>query len=166
MNSNAVHDLWNTRPVRLPADGMATGVCAGIAARYRVDPTLVRVAFVVATVFGGSGVLVYIAALLCFPSVNHLPHQVREERRRRRFPAVPRFVWMIVATVVVVSMLGSDSTWTSSGVVSAGALLLGWWLLYQRTPVAPAGTSVDTMTPDPAAAGAYGPMATAAAGAP
>jgi signal transduction histidine kinase len=44
------------------------GVCAGIARRYGVDPTLVRLAFVVATAVGGFGLAAYLLAWLVIPA--------------------------------------------------------------------------------------------------
>ena len=43
------------------------GVCAGIAEYFELDPTLVRLAFVVFTCMGGSGLLIYIIAALIMP---------------------------------------------------------------------------------------------------
>jgi phage shock protein PspC (stress-responsive transcriptional regulator) len=42
-------------------------VAAGIARWFAIDPLLVRVAFIVLTLFGGSGVLVYVVAWLVIP---------------------------------------------------------------------------------------------------
>lgn len=46
---------------------MIAGVCAGVAAYFGVDPTLVRLAFVVASVFGGVGILLYLGAWVVIP---------------------------------------------------------------------------------------------------
>ena len=46
---------------------MLGGVAAGIARSLRIDPILVRVAFVVLTIFGGSGLLLYLAGWLFIP---------------------------------------------------------------------------------------------------
>jgi len=43
------------------------GVCGGIAEYLAVDPTLVRVAFVVMTFVGGVGILAYIVLLILMP---------------------------------------------------------------------------------------------------
>jgi phage shock protein PspC (stress-responsive transcriptional regulator) len=43
------------------------GVAAGIARRYRIDPTLVRVGFVVAALYGGAGVVLYLLGWLLLP---------------------------------------------------------------------------------------------------
>jgi phage shock protein C len=46
---------------------LVAGVCAGLAAYFGIDPTLVRLAFVFLTVFGGFGVLLYLGAWLVIP---------------------------------------------------------------------------------------------------
>ena len=43
------------------------GVCGGVAERYGWDPTWVRLAFVIATLAGGPGILVYIVMALVMP---------------------------------------------------------------------------------------------------
>ena len=43
------------------------GVCAGIAEYFGIDPTLVRLAWVLFCVLGGSGVLAYILSAIIIP---------------------------------------------------------------------------------------------------
>ena len=43
------------------------GVCSGIAEYFSVDPTLIRLAWVLFSALGGSGVLAYIICALVFP---------------------------------------------------------------------------------------------------
>lgn len=43
------------------------GVCGGIAEYFNIDPTLVRLGWVVFCALGGSGVLAYIVAALIIP---------------------------------------------------------------------------------------------------
>ena len=49
------------------SNGMLGGVASGIARSLNVDATLVRLAFVLFTVFGGSGVLIYLALWAVLP---------------------------------------------------------------------------------------------------
>jgi len=46
------------------------GVCGGIAEYYGWDPTLVRVAWIVLTLLGGSGVLLYLIFWLVMPDAT------------------------------------------------------------------------------------------------
>jgi phage shock protein C len=48
-------------------DRMIDGVCGGVAAYFNLDPTLVRIAWVLLTILGGSGILLYIAAMILLP---------------------------------------------------------------------------------------------------
>ena len=43
------------------------GVCAGVANYFELDPTLVRVAWVVFCCVGGSGILAYILCMIIMP---------------------------------------------------------------------------------------------------
>ena len=56
-----------TRLRRDPEQRLLGGVCAGIARELRVDPIVVRVAFVAAAAAGGIGVVVYLAAWALTP---------------------------------------------------------------------------------------------------
>lgn len=46
---------------------MLCGVCAGIAEYFGWDPTLVRLAWVVFSCLGGSGIVAYIVAAIIMP---------------------------------------------------------------------------------------------------
>lgn len=60
-------DFWATRPRRPRRGRKIAGVAAGIANRYRIDPTLVRVGLVVAAIYGGAGIVVYLLGWLFLP---------------------------------------------------------------------------------------------------
>jgi phage shock protein C len=46
---------------------MLAGVCGGLAEYFSVDPTLVRLAAVIFTLAGGSGILAYLIAWIVVP---------------------------------------------------------------------------------------------------
>lgn len=46
---------------------MVSGVCGGIAEYLNVDPTIVRLVFVLLSLGGGSGLLAYIIAAIVIP---------------------------------------------------------------------------------------------------
>ncbi len=52
---------------RSTTDRMCAGVAGGIAKYFNVDPTLVRLAFVVLALAGGPGVLLYIIMWIVMP---------------------------------------------------------------------------------------------------
>lgn len=51
------------------------GVAVGLAEYFGVDVQLVRIAFVLATILGGPGILVYLALWIVMPSENDLYKQ-------------------------------------------------------------------------------------------
>jgi len=64
---DTVREMWQTRPHRRRDDRKIAGVAAAIGRRYGIDPILVRIALVVATVYGGIGILVYLLGWLLLP---------------------------------------------------------------------------------------------------
>lgn len=52
-------DWWARRPRRSATDRKIAGVAGGIGRHFGIDPVLIRVAFAVLALFGGSGVLLY-----------------------------------------------------------------------------------------------------------
>src|SRR5690242_16539227 len=65
-----LRDFWGSRPRRPVHGRKVAGVAAGIGNRYGIDPVVVRVAFVTATIFGGVGLSLYVLAWLLFPGEN------------------------------------------------------------------------------------------------
>jgi phage shock protein C len=57
---------------RSETDRMIAGVCGGVAEYFSVDPTLVRVVFVLLAVFGGGGLIVYAAMWLLVPPASEV----------------------------------------------------------------------------------------------
>jgi len=55
------------RLYRSRTNKVIAGVCGGVAEYLDIDPTLVRIVWVLFTVFGGFGLLLYIAALIIVP---------------------------------------------------------------------------------------------------
>ncbi len=55
------------RLTRSAADRKLAGVCAGIAEYFGIDPTVVRIAWVVFCLMGGSGLLAYILCAILMP---------------------------------------------------------------------------------------------------
>ena len=46
---------------------MICGVCGGVAEYFNIDPTLVRLAWIIFTCFGGAGIWAYIIAAIVIP---------------------------------------------------------------------------------------------------
>ncbi len=59
---------------RSSTDRKLAGVSGGLATYFGVDPLLVRIGFVVTTLFTGAGLIAYIAMLALVPSDDAAPH--------------------------------------------------------------------------------------------
>lgn len=57
----------NKRPYKSNNNRMIDGVCGGIAEYFDIDPTLVRLGWVMFCALGGSGILAYIIAAVVIP---------------------------------------------------------------------------------------------------
>lgn len=60
------------RLYRIEQGKMLAGVCGGIAEYFDVDPSLVRLAWVLFCAVGGSGVLAYIVAAIIIPKKSEI----------------------------------------------------------------------------------------------
>ena len=56
--------------VRSQTDSMLAGVCGGLGEYLNVDPTLVRLFFVILALTGGHGVLLYLILCVIMPPAN------------------------------------------------------------------------------------------------
>lgn len=138
--SDQLQDLWRTRPFRLPQLGKVAGVSAGVAQRYQVDPVLVRVAFVVSTIFGGAGVALYLGGWLLFrkPDDQSSPAEALFGRGSSSASSTKAVVLLVAFLIAFTSIAPLGAGMDGSGAVGLLLMLLGWWLLYQRQPVPPA----------------------------
>jgi phage shock protein PspC (stress-responsive transcriptional regulator) len=89
----------NLPVISRPRDGaMLGGVCAGLARRWQIDPTLLRIAVAVLAVFGGLGVVAYACGLLLMPRDGDSLIPVR-----RLLPFTRRWSTGAVVTVTVLA---------------------------------------------------------------
>jgi phage shock protein PspC (stress-responsive transcriptional regulator) len=148
---------------------MLAGVCGGLARYFDVNPTFYRVGFVVLTLLGGAGILIYGAALLVMPDdgqTESVASEVLRDHRHRPW-ALLGLVLVGVAGIVLLSRL-SFHVHSGAGfwivVLIVGAVLLQWqqrsWRLSSRpraadsspaSPVAEAAPPADgEPSPEPA----------------
>ena len=59
--------MMNKRLYKSNDNKMIDGVCGGIAEYFGIDPTLVRLGWVLFCALGGSGILAYIIAAIIIP---------------------------------------------------------------------------------------------------
>ncbi|MFF2088809.1 PspC domain-containing protein [Nocardia sp. NPDC058176] len=139
--ADQVQQMWHTRPVRLPRQGPIAGVAAGFGLRYGIDPVLLRVAFVVSTIFGGAGIVLYLLAWLVLSSAGDEASAAEAlTGNGRSSQSQTKTIVLIVALAIAVSTMGPIGMGLGgSGVISMGLMLGGWWMLYLRHPELPTG---------------------------
>jgi phage shock protein PspC (stress-responsive transcriptional regulator) len=124
---HTARDFWATRPRRRTDDRKIAGVAAAIARRYGIDPVLVRVAFVVATICsGGAGVLLYLLGWLLLPAQGDQSSGAESVigRGRSSMSAVLTIVLVLLLIPVTAAVLGGHGSGIIGLAVGLGALLL------------------------------------------
>ena len=112
---------------RSTTDRMLAGVSGGLGRYFEINPAVFRLGFVVLTLLGGVGVLVYLAAVLVIPvddADQSVAAQVLAERRERPWPVVG----LGLAGVALVLLLSRGQLAAGSGWIVAlvGGLAVLW----------------------------------------
>ena len=79
MTQPLTHTPQVKRLERSTSDRIVAGVSGGLGRYFDINPAVFRLGFVVLTLLGGAGLLVYLAAVLVIPDEG----QERRSRRRR-----------------------------------------------------------------------------------
>lgn len=96
------------------ANRMIDGVCGGLAEYFGLDPTLVRIAWVLLTLLGGSGILLYIVAMIIMPANPSFAFQpggtsaVSSSTNNHKFWGI---LLVIVGVLLLMSNLGLWHRW-------------------------------------------------------
>jgi phage shock protein PspC (stress-responsive transcriptional regulator) len=105
------------------------GVAGGLGRYFDIAPAVFRLGFIVLTLLGGSGVLVYIAAVLVMPNEGDETSMAEDILRKRRdHPA--RLIALGLIAVAVLSLLARAGTWPTAGAAWFLVLVAGLVLLW------------------------------------
>ena len=74
-------NLSGARLYRSETNRVIAGVCGGLGEYFNIDPIIIRIIFILITIFGGSGILIYIILWLVIPSESN-PKKLSEENIR------------------------------------------------------------------------------------
>ena len=114
-------DLGRLR--RSVTDRHVAGVAGGIARHLDIDPIIVRVALVVATFFGGAGLLLYVAAWILVPEEGTADEPLGLDQRSRT---------IALAGVGVLALLAALGDWAGAfwfpWPLAIGVALVVWFL--------------------------------------
>ena len=137
MSEHTLHTPLVKRLERSNSEKVFAGVCGGLGRYFDLAPAVFRLGFVVLTLLGGAGLLVYIAAVLVMPKEGEDSSLAEDVlKKRREHPA--RLVALGLIAVAILSLLARADTWPSAGaawflVVAAGLVLL--WTSTRRRGV-------------------------------
>ena len=121
---------------------MLAGVCGGLARYFGIHPAFYRVGFVVLTLIGGAGILVYLAALLVIPDEGHDESIAAETLRQSRDRPWPLIGLGLLGLAGVV-LLSRVTLWPDGDVAWILVFLAGGAILFVAR----------RSSPDPLAAG-------------
>ena len=136
-------------------EGWIGGVAAGIARRFGVDPSLVRLAFVIAAAAGGVGVAAYLLGWLVIPAGDARPARVRIRTGRAAVEVALGTAFLLLAVLLSFRALG---IWFSDAIVWPLVLIAGGGALIWRQsmggapdadapPAAGAARSAEAVSP-------------------
>jgi phage shock protein PspC (stress-responsive transcriptional regulator) len=111
------------------SDRIVAGVSSGLGRYFDLNPAVFRLGFIILTLLGGAGVLVYLAAILVIPaegSEQSIAAQVLAERRDRPWPVVG----LGLAGVALVLLLSRGDLWPAAGAGWVIALIAGLVILW------------------------------------
>jgi phage shock protein C len=124
-NSATEHPPVGTQPAprlhRSTNECVLAGVCGGIAEYLNIDPSLVRVAFVVATLWGGVGVLTYVVLAIVLPVDQYASVPVAPSGGRTR--AAAGLVLVVLGGLLLAGNMGW-TPWLSWNLFWPGILIL------------------------------------------
>src|SRR3954451_14101714 len=108
---------------------VVAGVSGGLGRYFDLNPTVFRVGFVVLTLLGGAGVLVYLAAALVMPGEGKdrsFAEQVLAERKERPWP----LIGLAIVGVALIVLLSRAALWPAAGAGWIFVLIVGLLVLW------------------------------------
>jgi phage shock protein PspC (stress-responsive transcriptional regulator) len=150
MNETTVEQPAAKRLERSRSDRMLAGVSGGLARYFDIHPAFYRVGFVVLTLIGGAGVLIYLAAALVIPDEGEedsIAAKVLRERRDRPWPLIGLALIAIAGLV----LLSRVSIWPSGDAAWILLLIGGLIVLQLSTRPRPEAAAEPAEGAEPAA---------------
>jgi len=137
---------------RSRSDRMLAGVCGGLARYFDIHPAFYRVGFVVLTLIGGAGILIYIAAALVIPDEGEEDSIASAALRERRDRPLPLIGLALIALAGLV-LLSRVSIWPNGDAAWILLLIAGGIVLQlshrTRAETAPREAEAQAQAPSP-----------------
>ena len=124
MTENIASDTAVKRLERSRSDRMLAGVSGGLARYFDLSPAFYRVGFVVLTLLGGAGILIYLAAALVIPEegkADSIAAEALRERRERPW----QLIGLGLLAVAIAVLLSRATLWPAGDAAWVLVLLAG-----------------------------------------
>jgi len=139
MTETTTHTLGNGATKRLErsrSDRKLAGVCGGLARYFDIHPAVYRVGFVVLTLLGGAGILIYLTAALVMPNEGQEDSFATAALRNRRDRPWP-LIGLGLVGVAVALLLSRATLWPHGDawfvLLISGAVIL-WVTRHSTAP--------------------------------
>jgi phage shock protein PspC (stress-responsive transcriptional regulator) len=129
MSEHITHTAGIKRLERSSSDRMLAGVAGGLGRYFDINTGVFRLGFVVLTLLGGAGILVYLAAILVMPVEGReqsIAAQVLAERSERPAP----LIGLGLAGVALAVLLSRGDLWPAAGAGWVLILIAGLMILW------------------------------------
>jgi phage shock protein PspC (stress-responsive transcriptional regulator) len=144
--THAIENGAARRLERSRSDRMVAGVCGGLANYFDIHPAFYRVGFVVLTLLGGAGILIYATAALVLPDEgkeDSVATAILRNRRDRPWP----LIGLALVGVAIASLLARATLWPHGDawfllLVAGGAIL---WVTRHSGGTATAAADAPTV---------------------
>ena len=148
MSEHTTHIPEVRKLQRSQSDRMIAGVSGGLARYFEIHPAVFRVGFVVLTLLGGAGILIYIAAWLVIPDEGEADSVATAALRNRRDRPWP-LIGLGLLAVAGAILLSRATLWPDGDAwwlfLIAGAVIL-WLTRHPKAESAAEATGVTETT--------------------
>jgi phage shock protein C len=122
------------RMYRSENNKILAGICGGLGEYFEIDPTLVRLLFILAAIFGGSGILIYILLWIILPKESTMLETGSEEVVRENVDEIKQRAKKLSKEIkeefekedetTRVEKKKRDSNWLAYLLIATGAIVL------------------------------------------
>jgi phage shock protein PspC (stress-responsive transcriptional regulator) len=122
---------------RSSSDRIIGGVCGGLGRYFDIDPMLVRIGFVALALLGGTGLIVYAAALLLVPNDGEVTSSPKSDRDRYIVAGIVIALTIVGCSLGLFGGLGFGGALVPVALVTLGGLAVYWLASGTRPSGAP-----------------------------
>jgi phage shock protein PspC (stress-responsive transcriptional regulator) len=144
MSEHITHTAAVQRLERSTSDRKLVGVAGGLGRYFDLNPSFFRIGFVVLTLLGGAGLLIYLVAAIVMPDEGKdksIAEQVLADRQERPWP----LVGLALAGVAVIVLLSHATVWPAAGAGWILVLFAGLAILWASRSERRAGRILRTL---------------------